>query len=327
MTPRAHIFRRSLTDTIEYIVSKPFLPYVDLRNVKPVRPTEEREIVGIVVVRNELSRLPPLLAHYRWLGVTRFAIVDDKSTDGTSDFLLKQPDVDVFQSSKNYSEAERGNRWFQQMPRFYGRGRWYLLVDSDEYLVYDGMEDHRLPELARWLNGQGKKRLLAPMIDLYPQGDINEVSFDPARPPWEIADHFDSTGYTWTSTPQNIKVRGGPRSRLFGTHTLTKYPLFFWDHLAIYHKSIHAPLPYWRNHDVALGNLLHFKLFDDFTQRAEVAVSEDQHWNHAAKYKRYYETTKNMKSFSVIDQSSKKYNGTSDLLKAGLLHRIDWEAR
>jgi hypothetical protein len=162
------------------------------------------------------------------------------------------------------------------------------------------------------------------MIDLYPQGDINEVSFDPARRPWEIADHFDSTGYTWTSTPQNIKVRGGPRSRLFGTHTLTKYPLFYWDHFSIYYKSIHAPMPYWRNHDIVLGNLLHFKLFDDFTERAEVAIAEGQYWNKASKYKRYYAVTKDSKSFSVADESTRRYTGPIDLIEAGLLNPIDW---
>ncbi|RWB07677.1 MAG: glycosyltransferase family 2 protein [Mesorhizobium sp.] len=319
---QSHIFRRSIADTIQYRFRNA-LRKDDLEARGNLSPVSQKEILLVSVVRNEYPEIIPFLDHYRSIGVSRFAIVDDRSEDGTREFLLSQPDVDVFISRKTYGEAGRGTFWRQDIIRRYGFNRWYVIVDADEYLVYDGMDRHDLHDLAGWIQKRGMKHLLAPMIDMYPAGDLRDFPFDPKRAPWEIADHFDASGYDYTTSPQNIKIRGGPRSRAFGTHTLTKYPFVYGDRLTIL-NSIHAPLPYWRNHVESYGALLHFKFFSNFTTKAQVAVDEGQYWNGASKYKEYLSATIGKPDFNVMSEISQRYSGIQDIIGAGLTQAISW---
>ena len=58
--------------------------------------------------RNERLRLPAFFQHYRAMGVDRFYIVDNESSDGTIDFLAEQPDVRLFGTPNRFSEAGGG---------------------------------------------------------------------------------------------------------------------------------------------------------------------------------------------------------------------------
>lgn len=321
---RFHIFRRSIGDTLQYGLRNA-LRKDDLEIRGKQSLLSQKDILLVSVVRNEYPQIIPFLNHYRSIGVSRFAIVDDRSEDGTREFLLSQPDVDLFTSRKTYRESGRGNFWRQDIVRRYGYNRWYVIADADEYLAYDGMDRHDLHDLAGWIEKGGMKHLLAPMIDMYPAGDLRDFPFDPKRAPWRVADHFDASGYDYIASPQNIKVRGGPRSRLFGRHTLTKYPFVYWDKLTIL-NSIHAPLPYWRNHVESYGVLLHFKFFSNFTEKAQVAVDEGQYWNAASKYKEYLSATLERPDFNVMSDISRKYSSVQDMIDAGLTHAISWKS-
>jgi len=69
------------------------------------------EIRAFMTVRNEILRLPQTLAHYRKLGVGRFFVIDNGSTDGTKELLTDQPDCHVFLTRNSYSEATYGLAW------------------------------------------------------------------------------------------------------------------------------------------------------------------------------------------------------------------------
>lgn len=47
------------------------------------------------ILHNEMHFLPAFLPHYRKLGVDRFFFIDDRSDDGTLEFLALQDDVVV----------------------------------------------------------------------------------------------------------------------------------------------------------------------------------------------------------------------------------------
>ena len=55
------------------------------------------EIRAFMTVRNEALRLPSTLRHHRTLGVDRFFVLDNGSTDGTLDYLAGEPDVTRFE--------------------------------------------------------------------------------------------------------------------------------------------------------------------------------------------------------------------------------------
>src|SRR5689334_2342449 len=64
---------------------------------KPV-PAGKNEIRLFVAARNERLRFPYFLKYYRELGVDRFFVIDNGSTDGTVPLLTAEPDVHVFRT-------------------------------------------------------------------------------------------------------------------------------------------------------------------------------------------------------------------------------------
>ncbi len=236
------------------------------------RPLGKGDIPVVFNTHNDRKLMPSFLAHYRGLGVTRFICVDDVSSDGTRDYLLAQADVDLWSSPVRYRDARRGREWREALFERYGWDRWYLNVDSDEFLIYEDCENRPLGALLQALESRGEKRLAAPMLDMYPPGRLGAATLDSddGRMPWEIADHFDGSGYEISYTKRAISITGGPRKRKFAhLLELIKYPVIFWDKECSLGVSIHQPLPCERNFPAVSGVLLHFKFFSDYKEKID----------------------------------------------------------
>lgn len=319
------LIRRTIVDGIRAIPERVRAQRVPLFSVTPARPLTGADVPLILVTRDGADLLPSFIRHYRGLGVTRFIVVDDQSSDGTRKVLLGHADVDVWASSVRYGEAKLGLFWCERLARMYGRGRWYVNVDTDEFLVYDGMDRHRLPELFRWLERRRLKRLLAPMLDLYPPGPLSAAVLGPDRAPWEVATHFDTTGYTIDAGPRTTRLLGGPRTRLFGVGAqMAKFPVLYWDRRTFFCKGIHAPFPYVRNFGPIAGALLHFKYFADFRDRVGAAVVDNQHWRGSSEYRMYRERLREAPDLVMAADESKPYAGVGDLVALGFVAPIDW---
>ncbi|WP_158598473.1 glycosyltransferase family 2 protein [Notoacmeibacter ruber] len=255
--------------------------------------------------------LPSFLKHYRSLGVDRFVFVDDGSEDGSVEFLSGQADVDLYTSKLRFAEARRGRLWREQLALSYGFDRWYINVDSDEYLIppCNGKMDFKT--YLRRIFGLNKRRIIAPMIDLYPIGSLSHAKFDAGSGgyPWDVADHFDRDGYRYErSESGNISIYGGPRHRVFGVNAkLTKYPVLWWDSDTSLRKSIHAPDPSWRNSPTEWGVLLHFKIFSDLKQQVAAVVENRQHYDGASIYKQMQD------QMDTAMPESFEYNGSVHL--------------
>ncbi|MGE3623448.1 MAG: glycosyltransferase family 2 protein, partial [Bdellovibrionales bacterium] len=118
-------------------------------------PQGLRECRAIFVTRNEAQRLPWLLRYYRGLGVDRFFVVDNGSTDGSVDFLLRQKDCHVFVTHDSYTESGFGHSWQQIVLDMYGEDNWWLIVDADEVFVYPDSETVPLPQFTHYLDSLG----------------------------------------------------------------------------------------------------------------------------------------------------------------------------
>ena len=79
------------------------------------RPVSDElgEIRAFMTVRDEILRLPQTLDHYRNIGVARFFVIDNGSTDGTRQFLLAQPDCHVFATHNSTRTPEMA--WIGRM--------------------------------------------------------------------------------------------------------------------------------------------------------------------------------------------------------------------
>lgn len=273
----------------------------------------------VFVTHNDMSLLPEFLNYYRSLGVTNFICVDDQSSDGSGRYLSEQPDVDLWTSPVRYSEAERGRRWREQLFSLYGKGRWYINVDSDEFLIYDKCRQHPLPALFHELERLGDKRMAAPMLDMY--GNDYSEDLDHRNSLFEHSPFFDSTGYALRSGKRGARLYGGPRKRKFGENNeLLKYPVIYWDESCSFDKSPHSPLPYQRNTPQSWGALLHFKFPPNYKEKIAYAAKEGQHYNGASHYKAMQEKIRSDGGLALYDPKvSLRFEGPEQLQKLGFI--------
>lgn len=287
------------------------------------------ELPLVFLVRNDRQLLPSFLWHYRKLGVTRFICVDDASSDGSREYLLEQDDVDLWVSQVRFKEARRGRLWREKLFSLYGAGRWYVNVDSDEFLIYNDFESKNLWSLVHSLEAQKFLRMPAPMLDMYPT-DLQSARLEKLShfAPWEIADHFDGDGYVVTTTKRGLSVKGGVRAREFGLGLeLVKYPLIYWDLECLFGPTIHQPLPYDRNFVPVMGVLLHFKFFSNYADVVRRAAEGGQYFNNSSAYSAILETMQKSGSLRLHSEISKKYTGADQMVSLGFcvpVSGMDW---
>lgn len=287
-----------------------------------VLPLGNDDLPLIFLTHNDRRFIRSFLAHYRKLGVTRFICVDDASDDGTREALIAEPDVDVFGSNVRYREARRGRIWRERLLSTYGSDRWYLNVDSDEYLVYADCDRYPLPKLISVLEKMGIERCPAPMLDAYPPGAIAAATFEGLDDtmPWKVAASIDGCGYRLTRKRRALSLAGGMRERVFDTGLeLMKYPLMYWRQGYSLGVSIHQPLPYRHNHAPIFGALLHFKFFSDAASMARKAVADQQYFNNAQAYNAIAQVLDTLDDVSFVSRQSFSYAGPNDLIERGFM--------
>ena len=187
-------------------------------NALPPDPTRQCELRAFMKLRDESTRLPHILDYYRRLGVDRFVVADNESTDGTRELLLGQPDVHVFSAEGSFRAASGGQAWLDELLDCYGSGHWCLTVDADELLCYAGCERRSLPALCAALEREGAEALSCVLLDMYGSdlpGTPGYVAGEPflSACPWFDAGPYRRTGPTPDCPP--YEVYGGVRQRVF----------------------------------------------------------------------------------------------------------------
>lgn len=329
------------------------------------RPIGERadEIRAFMTVRDEMLRLPQTLDHYRRIGVGRFFTVDNGSRDGTREFLLAQPDCQVFFTHNSYSEATYGLEWQQTLLDEYGVGHWCLVVDADEWFIYPGYETRQLPELAAYLDRNGAQGVFAFLLDMYGPGTFEEAVTGSCDSTLLDSSRYFDGDYVWRRRARipilqafrfpEYNITGGPRWRVLfplahrhyylmwwiwhlseylkfrlpaalkSAPTLTKIPFVRWAPGRRYQHP-HATTPIQLS-DVT-GVLLHFKFLRDFYSRVKVQLSlETQRGDGiwAAELERYLNRLKREPALKFYYPGSVAYEGSDQLVGLGLMRVSD----
>ena len=320
------------------------------------------EILAFATCRDERLRLPAFLSHYRSLGVDRFFIVDNDSSDGTTEYLAEQLDVQLFGTANRYSEARSGAAWLDALLGEFGVGRWCVTVDIDELLVYPGSEHASLRTLTRYLDQHGYEALACILLDLYPSGPLKECRYETGDDLFAAAPYFDAGPYDRSPSDfcPGVLIRGGMRERIF-------YPEFrargfgskiydaMLDGLAYRAPLLRetswlrarrrrnppcltkVPLIRWdkkssrvNNHWVSpkivapeTGALLHFKFLHDFHNRAIQEVARSEHFDGATEYQRYADRLRENPDLTLSYEGSMRFEGTTQLVRLGLMHETN----
>jgi len=189
----------------------------------------EDGVIAVILAYNEALRFPHFLDHYRGLGVRHFIVIDNNSNDGTSALLAGQADISVIATEKPYRDYK--SVWRQLLCDRYLSDRWVIFPDVDELLVYPGWPDLSIGDLTHYLDTGGYRGLFTPMVDMYPDGPLKDLSYQPDQSFLDCCPWFDSDGYRYNPlkgshgkryrTPAR-HVFGGTRERLF--HQQAKRP-------------------------------------------------------------------------------------------------------
>jgi hypothetical protein len=280
------------------------------------------EIVVLACMRNEVGRLPYFLEYYRTLGVDRFLLVDNDSSDGTSAYLARQPDVTYFWTDASYRGSSAGRLWLQELADTYATGCWVITVDVDELLVYPGAEEMSLRELCAYLDDNDQEALFTVLLDMYSDLPLSQTTYEPGTDFVDTCPFFETDTYTLApgANPPFMGVFGGPRDRLFRAEQqgrrpmMKKIPLVRWREGFSYIYSTHSHR-FVHLSDVT-GALLHFKFFASFRDvaAAEARRGDRRQLEH---YRTYRETVED--DICFYGTQSRRYRMPSDLVRLGVM--------
>lgn len=256
--------------------------------------TEDRSPCVIAVARNERVMLPHFLGHYRSLGVRRFVIADNQSTDGTLDYLLEQPDVTVYTVDTQYRHSHYGVAWQCGMLAAHAQRSWALVADLDELLVWPGCEQEGLAALCARLQAAGHDAATVLMVDMYPEGPLQHARFDAASPfivapwfdarpvhRWALGSGSFSNGRTAVSAVRHRLLPDSPPNYF----TAQKVALMRYSPNVRLSEGLH----YASGLEPAEQPLYfaHFKYHHGFQSRVDEEIARAQHYNGAEEYRRY----------------------------------------
>lgn len=290
-----------------------------LEEKKSERKPSEDSLILVLIVKNDLVRLKAFLKYYRGLGVSKFIVLDDKSTDGTFNFLYNQNDVDLYTSSMKYSTLGR-QAWISRFVDLYGFNRWYLIVDSDEFISYSGMEKIKLNQLISILENDKRNVLRMMLLEMYPKYDILTIDDIDENNIQSVYTYFDKKGYKKKYTNIFTCIVGGVRCRTFynGNYTdspyLTKYPLIKMKEGMIPCHS-HMNFPFNVNRDIPLsGCILHYKFLPQDIGKYKERIKKRNFQSGSKEYRKYFDVISSNGKLIMYDEDfSMKYEDSSSL--------------
>ena len=258
-----------------------------------------------------------LVDHYRKLGVVKFAILDNNSDDGTFEWLLDQPDIDLYQCSEPYQTNVKEG-WISRLISYYGFDRWYIVTDSDELVVYQDMEKRSLSDLTKNLENIGVKRVKALTLDTYSDSQLFKGSSNIRNDyRWIDSDSYEETDVK-AGSYRIKRFIGGPRRRLMKSSVpLDKHPLVYWEKGTI-SDDAHYQFPHsYINEAPCLIGILHYKFLDTDIEEYKKRASKQSTFSGRGLFYRKY-----MSFFDEQKQQTFMYDGSIEFTSSETLNKI-----
>ncbi|MSU90415.1 tetratricopeptide repeat protein [Rhodobacteraceae bacterium 2CG4] len=291
-------------------------------------PAMRDGIVLFAPMRNERAFLPWFLKHYRGIGVERFVLVDNGSTDGSRDYAAAQPDVLLYGTDDNFFQAASGMRWINHMIALHGQDNWCLFVDMDEQLVFPGMDGTGLRGLVTAMADRGDEVMPAFMLDTFPRRIGDLYDWQPEQDPLEAVPLFDRTHFAYGGPDApHRQVRGGVRNRLFGmAEVLEKAPILR-GRPGLHYTGNHTTAPA-RVSDAGCVLLHHKMLQEGIGLKSEIHITanervRDRNPACQRRYLRYRDVLQALgRDAGLESEQSECYRSAEQLVQLGLMKEI-----
>ncbi|RFP10447.1 hypothetical protein D0T25_28025 [Duganella sp. BJB488] len=274
------------------------------------------DIVLISVARNEMCRLPSFFEHYRRLGVDKFIIIDNASTDGTSEYLAAQPDTLHFLAPGSYGRANCGHDWIREVLS-HCLGNWCVVADCDEFFIYPDHEKCDLKDFAKILKKNNETAVCSYLLDMYSKNAFVSNFLESAQNPLEVCRFYDPIQDRKSLGPDSLcgifpfDRKGGMRQRIFNVEPCLNKISFF--------ENIKGINLFQGAHFIDGATLskircvtLHFKYLQDFQQYTLDESKREEHFNNASEYKAYSQQLENIPRLSAHYSSSREFVSFND---------------
>lgn len=299
-----------------------------LRKIDPLPvPKAPGEIRLFMVVRNEAPRLPFFFEHYLRLGVDRFFIIDNGSTDQTIPFLLTQKNTHVFKTGASFGKAKFGSEWLRILMRKFGKKHWGLVTDADEILIYPHYEKINLKKFCSFLDKEGSNALNSLLLHMYKYQPFKSLKYKKALDFLKEFPYFDRKPCREASTPNPecsnvIYCKGDMPQRMFGLETtLNKVILFKFNpkiRLSDGQHFVHTA-----NLSSIRGALLHFKYTANLLNKATEETERKEHFNNGVDYKIIADRIIKETALNPYYQGSVKFKNSRQLVDLKILETSD----
>jgi hypothetical protein len=300
---------------------------LDVRHVHGPEEVSLRddEFVVVCLVRDGQPWIGPFIQHYFSLGAKHIVFLDNGSADETVPIAVRHHNVTVLRSALPYGSYELPLTRYL-IERF-GKGRWSLCADVDEFFDYPYSEVIGLDSVLGYLNSKSYTAVAAQMLDMFPDAPLAGRSGEPGESFQERHKLCDLSGIrrmglekhsgrnnVFDNADMEI-LAGGIRETVFGVRPrLTKFPLVFSDGRVKSKQESSHQIDNARIADFS-GVLFHYKFIGRFYDQTVQAVREENHWNDSAHYKQYLEVLDNNPGLTLKRDTSREIEGVDDLLE------------
>ena len=304
-------------------------PTANIETVRRTDPGDPRLPIVVLCVKNDRRRIEMLVNHYRELGVVHFAFIDNGSTDGTLEWMLEQPDIDIYKTQDKYASLVK-EAWINRIISMYGFDRWYIQTDSDELIKYIGMEDHNILDVVGFAERKGLDRLEAMTFDTYSERGLF-VHLEEGR--------YIEDEYCWIDTdsyeaqPKQVGcetiqwLTGGPRKRMMNVSTsLMKFPLVYFKRGTL-SANAHFLYPYQEiNESPCTLAIMHYKFLEEDREEFARRAKSDSGFAFGGKYyQNYLQVGQDQATFMY--EGSRKYIDSNSLNNMPFLQKMEFNEK
>lgn len=261
----------------------------------------------ICTQKNNYVYLKEFLPYYRKLGVKHFIFIDNDSHDESFHYLEEQKDVTLYKAPYKFIGTKKAGWKLQALARN-GLNKWYLWLDSDEFIAYPEMENYSLERYIKVLSKKNITNVGGFMLDMYPEYNIFDESKNPVRF-YEDYIYFDPDSKYYKFV--NDSLRGGMRGRTLNLYNLKldKTPLIFCTPYNIPNGN-HSTFPVRKNLRDNYGCVLkHYKFLSSDKEKYQAIAKSDSGYSSTESLKRYLD----LKNVRIKDSNSVKFVDSNSL--------------